>query len=454
MARTASGAIWTWGDNQYGQLGDGTTTRRTSPVRVLASGAAALDAGAHHSVTVRSDGTVLTWGRGYRGQLGLGSLANRPTPTVVPGLPPAVEVGDGRDQTFAVTADGRVWAWGDNSAGQLGDGTTTTRPAPVQLGVTGVAAVQSGATHTVFLPVDAAPPANQAPTAAFSVSCTALDCTVDGTGSTDLDGAVTGHDWSFGDGATASGALVTHTFAAAGTYRVSLTVTDDDGVTGTRQSDVTVAAAPGATVEFVAAAAANTNATTHRVVLPASVAAGDGLVLVLTVNTAGTVPEPVGGPAWAGVENLAGADHRTRVWDRVAVTGDAGRVVTVTLPATAKASLAALVYRGSGPQVVTASSAVLETVSRVQHTTPPVAVTEPGSVLLSVWADKSSSTTTMTPPSGTAQRVLSVGSSGGRITALVADSTPPAGTAAGLTATASAASAKATMVSLVLAPAP
>ncbi|MEZ5241196.1 MAG: hypothetical protein R2696_05605 [Microthrixaceae bacterium] len=62
------------------------------------SGVAHVDAGAHHSVAVRTDGAVLTWGRGYRGQLGLGSTSNRPTPTVVPGVPASVEVGDGRDQ--------------------------------------------------------------------------------------------------------------------------------------------------------------------------------------------------------------------------------------------------------------------------------------------------------------------------------------------------------------------
>ena len=67
--------------------------------------------------------------------------------------PVTVEVGDGRDTSFAVTAAGEVWAWGDNGAGQLGDGTTVQRRSPVRLpGVSGVAVVQGGALHTLFLP--------------------------------------------------------------------------------------------------------------------------------------------------------------------------------------------------------------------------------------------------------------------------------------------------------------
>jgi hypothetical protein len=112
-----------------------------------------------------------------------------------------------------------------------------------------------------------------------------------------------------------------------------------------------------------------------------------------------------------------------------------------------------LVYRGTGPDVVTASAAAVETVTRTTHTTPAVPVAVAGSRLVSAWADKSSATTTMSAPAGTEARVLSTGSSGGRITALMADSAPALGSAGSLTATADSASVKATMLSLVLAPA-
>lgn len=454
LARTSDGAVWAWGDNQYGQVGDGTTALRTSPVRIITSGIAAVDAGAHHSVAARTDGTVLTWGRGYRGQLGLGTVNNRLSPVTVPGVSDVVEVGDGRDQTFAVTSQGRVYAWGNNTAGQLGDGTTTQRNSPVLLAVTGIAAVQSGSSHSVFLPGDGTPPPNQPPAASFTSSCTDLTCTFTST-STDPDGTITGTEWAFGDGSTGSGAVVQHEFAQAGTYRVTVTVTDDDSATGTTFADVEAGAVtpPATPVAFVASSSANASATVHRVTLPATVQAGDCLVLLMTTNTVAAIPEPAGVTGWAGVQNVAGGDFRTRAWERIAVAGDGGRQLSVTLPATIKASLAVLAYRNCSAGGVTASAAAVETVSRTAHTAPAVAVAAEGSRLISAWADKSSATTTMTAPAGTTARLLSTGSSSGRITALVADSQPAAGTAAPLTATANSATAKATMLSLVIAPA-
>ncbi|HEY8720955.1 PKD domain-containing protein [Pengzhenrongella sp.] len=84
------------------------------------------------------------------------------------------------------------------------------------------------------------PPSNLPPTAAFTSSCTLLDCTLDGSGSSDADGTVTSYTWSFGDGASDTGASATHSYAAAGTYPVILTVTDDAGATGSVTHTVTV----------------------------------------------------------------------------------------------------------------------------------------------------------------------------------------------------------------------
>jgi hypothetical protein len=84
---------------------------------------------------------------------------------------------------------------------------------------------------------------NTPPTASFTDSCTNLACTFDGNDSSDSDGTILSYAWSFGDGSTATGAQVSHTYAAAGTYTVVLTVTDDGGSTGSTEGVVTVTAA-------------------------------------------------------------------------------------------------------------------------------------------------------------------------------------------------------------------
>jgi PKD repeat protein len=88
-------------------------------------------------------------------------------------------------------------------------------------------------------------PPNQAPTASFTSSCSGLSCTFDGSGSADGDGAIASYAWQFGDGASASGATPTHAFSVAGTYPVTLTVTDDDGAPGSQTQQVTVTAPGG-----------------------------------------------------------------------------------------------------------------------------------------------------------------------------------------------------------------
>jgi len=93
--------------------------------------------------------------------------------------------------------------------------------------------------HSVFGDV-----VNQPPVASFTFSCTGFSCSFDGSGSTDDRPPLAAHDWSFGDGATASGAKPSHTFGAAGSYGVTLTVTDVEGLTHSATKTVTVSTGP------------------------------------------------------------------------------------------------------------------------------------------------------------------------------------------------------------------
>ena len=85
---------------------------------------------------------------------------------------------------------------------------------------------------------------NQPPNAVIAASCTDLTCSLDGTGSNDPDGTVTSYAWDFGDGTTGAGSTISHTYAAAGTYPVRLTVTDDGGATASANRSTTVTAPP------------------------------------------------------------------------------------------------------------------------------------------------------------------------------------------------------------------
>ncbi len=145
---TDRGGVMCWGSNYNGQLGDGTTIERYTPVAVtgLDTGVKAISAGTTHTCALLTTGGIKCWGNNNHGQLGDGTKINRWTPVDVIGLTSgvaAIEAG-GLD-TCAVTIHGGAKCWGSNNHGRLGDGTTIDRSTPVNvIGLfTGVAAIRA-----------------------------------------------------------------------------------------------------------------------------------------------------------------------------------------------------------------------------------------------------------------------------------------------------------------------
>jgi alpha-tubulin suppressor-like RCC1 family protein len=125
----ADGTVWTWGLDNVGQLGnDSAHTDSAVPVQVSPlAGARRVDCGAYFCLALMQDGTVRGWGHNYLGELGDTTQIERPQPVVVPNLWDIVALAPGSGFSLALRSDATVWATGQNNAGQLGDNTTTTR---------------------------------------------------------------------------------------------------------------------------------------------------------------------------------------------------------------------------------------------------------------------------------------------------------------------------------------
>lgn len=202
LALKRDGTIWGWGQNTYGQLGDGTGSDRNAPVQVSQTtglpSAVAIAAGVEYSLALGSDGTVWIWGWdrvtsfgglpvrvnnlagiaqiaagafsaalktdgtpegqvwsfGYNGhgQLGDGTKTDRTAPVPVIGLTTAVAIAAGDSFGLAVTSGSDPKSWGNNGLGQLGDGTTTEHLTPITVpGLSQIVSVSAGSAHSFFL---------------------------------------------------------------------------------------------------------------------------------------------------------------------------------------------------------------------------------------------------------------------------------------------------------------
>ena len=169
----ADGSLWTWGSNVSGQLGDGTTTHRHTPVQVqpgttwlsvatggghaeATGGAPSFPRGPHGlTVAIKADRSLWIWGHNMWGQLGDGTTVNRSIPVQVQPGATWASVSAGGGHIAAIRTDGSLWAWGRNHHGQLGDGTTIDRDVPVRIGAdNNWAYVSVGFFHTMAIRTD------------------------------------------------------------------------------------------------------------------------------------------------------------------------------------------------------------------------------------------------------------------------------------------------------------
>lgn len=161
IAIADNGKAYGWGNNTYGNLGNGNNAQSITPVAVtMPSGVtfSEISVGSYHSLAIGTNGKGYAWGLNTNGQLGNTSVTDRNTPgpiTMPSGVTSFTHISGGGDHSLAIGNNGRAYAWGSNTNGRLGDGTTTARRSPVAVtlpnGVTSFTRISAGASASVAI---------------------------------------------------------------------------------------------------------------------------------------------------------------------------------------------------------------------------------------------------------------------------------------------------------------
>ncbi len=377
---------------------------------------------ANRSIYYTLSGSKNLYSRAFSPDTRSSSVANQVTGGVISGVETTV-VSGGNPVNFSsargmFVASGYLWyATSDGLLHKAPwNGTTVTGAGSLDTSATG-----NWAGKAVFVsPV--APPVQ--PTASFTVSCPNATCYFDASASTAPGSTIASYAWDFGDGSPAgSGVKPTHAYSATGTYHVTLTVTNAQSATNSVTHDAVVTTLNSSGIGFVAQANTNGNGTSETVTVPSAVVAGDGLILIATGTTTGSLTAPAG---WTLLGSKTGGSAlTTTAWEKVATGADANSPVTIGFPAVVHGTVQLLAYSGTNaaaPVAASASSAIQQ--GGTSYTTPTSNVPANGDVVLSYWAAKNSSVTAWTTPAGQTIRSVADGSGGGRINSVATDGGP------------------------------
>ncbi|PZO27909.1 MAG: hypothetical protein DCF13_10355 [Flavobacteriaceae bacterium] len=153
LAIKEDGTLWAWGNNENGQLGDGTTVSKNVPTQIgTATDWAKISCGSNHAVAIKNNGTLWTWGVNLQGQLGDGTTTSKSVPTQVGTDTNWAEVVTKNRHNIARKTNGTLWAWGSNAFAQLGDGSTINRLIPTQIGTaTNWQSIGTGTAHAMAI---------------------------------------------------------------------------------------------------------------------------------------------------------------------------------------------------------------------------------------------------------------------------------------------------------------
>jgi alpha-tubulin suppressor-like RCC1 family protein len=146
------GNMWSWGANDFGQLGTHGNTSSSAPMQIGSGNHwVSVSRGQFHNIALDKFGQVWTWGANDKGQLGLSHNNQKNYPIKVIGLPPIAKISAGAYHTVALSRSGNVFSWGKNSYGQLGDNTTISKNTPAIISLPNADDISCGNDHTLAL---------------------------------------------------------------------------------------------------------------------------------------------------------------------------------------------------------------------------------------------------------------------------------------------------------------